>query len=93
MAGQMYDDVTKTRPERSLLVSKSKKGGRNVYGRVTVRHHGGNRQKVRIVDYKREKIGVPATVAAIEYDPKRSARLALLTYADGEKDILLHRSA
>jgi large subunit ribosomal protein L2 len=86
MTGPSFDEITKTKPERSLLVSKSKKGGRNAYGRITVRHQGGgNRQKVRIVDFKREKIGVTARVAAIEYDPKRSARLALLNYADGEK--------
>ncbi len=86
MTGMTFDEITKTKPERSLLVSKHKKGGRNTYGRITVRHQGGgNRQKVRIVDFKREKIGVPANVSAIEYDPKRSARLALLTYVDGEK--------
>ncbi len=86
MTGPSFDEITKTKPERSLLVSKSKKGGRNAYGRITVRHQGGgNRQKVRIVDFKREKIGITARVAAIEYDPKRSARLALLNYADGEK--------
>lgn len=90
MTGPLFDEITKTRPEKSLLVSKSKKGGRNSYGRITVRHHGGgNRQKVRIVDFKREKVGVAAKVTAIEYDPKRSARRALLTYADGEKRYII----
>jgi large subunit ribosomal protein L2 len=86
MTGATFEEVTKERPERSLLVPRSKSGGRNVYGRVTVRHRGGgSRRHVRVVDFKRDKHGIPATVAAIEYDPNRSARLALLHYADGEK--------
>lgn len=86
MTGPLFDEITKSKPEKSLLVSKTWRGGRNVYGRITVRHQGGgNRQKIRIVDFRRDKIGVPAKVAAIEYDPNRSARLALLSYADGEK--------
>jgi len=90
MTGLTFEEITKTKPERSLLVSKSKKAGRNVYGRITVRHQGGGaKQKVRIVDFKRAKIGIPAKVSAIEYDPKRSARLALLTYADGEKSYII----
>jgi large subunit ribosomal protein L2 len=86
MTGYAFDEITKTKPERSLLVERRKKGGRNAYGRVTVRHQGGgNRQQIRIVDFKRNKRDIPARVAAIEYDPNRTARLALLHYADGEK--------
>jgi large subunit ribosomal protein L2 len=90
MTGLTFEEITKTKPERSLLVSKSKKAGRNVYGRITVRHQGGGaKQRVRIVDFKRKKIGIPAKVSAIEYDPKRTARLALLSYADGEKSYII----
>jgi large subunit ribosomal protein L2 len=86
MTGYTFEEITKTKPERSLLKPLRKTGGRNLYGRVTVRHRGGGaRQHMRIVDFKREKWGVPARVAAIEYDPNRTARLALLFYADGEK--------
>lgn len=86
MTGYAFDEITKSTPERSLLVPRRKRGGRNSYGRVTVRHQGGgHRQAIRKVDFKREKHGIPAKVAAIEYDPNRTARLALLHYADGEK--------
>ena len=86
MTGATFEEITKATPERSLVVPRGQSGGRNVYGRVTVRHRGGgSRQHVRVVDFKREKRGIPAKVAAIEYDPNRSARLALLDYADGEK--------
>jgi large subunit ribosomal protein L2 len=86
MTGYAFDEITKSTPERSLLLPLRKHGGRNSYGRVTVRHRGGgHRQAIRKVDYKREKFGIPAKVAAIEYDPNRTARLALLHYADGEK--------
>ncbi|OFX12676.1 MAG: 50S ribosomal protein L2 [Anaerolinea sp. RIFOXYB12_FULL_60_12] len=86
MTGYTFDEITKSTPERSLLVPLRKSGGRNSYGRVTVRHRGGgHRQSIRKVDFKREKRGIPAKVAAIEYDPNRTARLALLYYADGEK--------
>jgi large subunit ribosomal protein L2 len=86
MTGYTFEEVTKTKPESSLLLPRQKHGGRNVYGRITVRHQGGgNRQQIRIVDYKREKRNIPARVAAIEYDPNRTARLALLYYVDGEK--------
>ncbi len=86
MTGYTFEEITKTEPERSLLVPRHKLGGRNVYGRVTVRHRGGgNRRFIRLVDFKRDKHGIPAKVAAIEYDPNRTARLALLHYADGEK--------
>ncbi|MGE5580804.1 MAG: 50S ribosomal protein L2 [Bacillota bacterium] len=81
-----YEEITKKEPERSLTVSKKKTSGRNAQGRVTVRHRGGGAKKiVRIVDFKREKDDIPAKVTAIEYDPGRSARIALLAYADGEK--------
>ena len=85
-----YDEVTKTTPEKSLLETKKKTGGRNSYGKITVRHiGGGNRQKYRVIDFKRNKDNIPATVAAIEYDPNRSAYIALLHYADGEKRYML----
>jgi large subunit ribosomal protein L2 len=86
MTGYTFEEITKSTPERSLLVTKKNRGGRNAQGRVTVRHRGGGaRRFVRVVDFKREKHGIPARVAAIEYDPNRTARLALLHYADGEK--------
>jgi large subunit ribosomal protein L2 len=86
MTGYTFEEVTKATPERSLLVPLRKSGGRNAHGRVTVRHRGGgHRRFIRIVDFKRDKQGIPAKVAAIEYDPNRTARLALLFYADGEK--------
>lgn len=86
MTGYSFEEITKSRPERSLLVDLRRTGGRNSYGRVTVRHRGGgNKQFIRLVDFKRNKRGIPARVVAIEYDPNRTARLALLFYADGEK--------
>lgn len=88
--GHTFEEITKTTPERSLLKPLRKSGGRNMYGRVTVRHRGGgHRRHLRIVDFKRDKRKIPARVAAIEYDPNRSARLALLHYADGEKRYIL----
>src|SRR5512142_148135 len=90
MTVSTFEEVTKKEPERSLLVSNKRQAGRNNQGRVTVRHRGGgNRPKYRIVDFKREKVGIPAKVVAIEYDPNRSARIALLNYADGEKRYIL----
>ncbi|MBI4457743.1 50S ribosomal protein L2 [Candidatus Uhrbacteria bacterium] len=81
-----FEDITKTEPEKSLIVNRKKMAGRNAQGKITVRHRGGGAaQFVRIVDFKQDKYGVPAKVAAIEYDPLRGARLALLHYADGEK--------
>lgn len=81
-----YDEITKTKPEKSLVTIRKKTGGRNCYGRMTARGiGGGHKQKLRLVDFKRNKHGVEATVSAIEYDPGRSARLALLQYKDGEK--------
>ncbi len=90
MTGYTFEEITKSSPERSLTVSLGRHGGRNSYGRVTVRHRGGgNRRLVRQIDFKREKRGIPAKVAAIEYDPNRTARLALLHYADGEKRYII----
>jgi len=86
MTGYMFEEITKSTPERSLTMTKRRHGGRNSYGRVTVRHRGGgHRRFIRIVDFKRDKRDIPAKVAAIEYDPNRTARLALLNYPDGEK--------
>jgi len=83
-------DITKTRPEKNLVVTRKKTGGRNCYGRVTARGIGrGHKQKIRLVDFKRDRHGVEATVAAIEYDPIRTARLALLEYKDGEKRYII----
>src|SRR5690606_26913497 len=85
-----FAEVTKTEPEKSLLEPLKKTGGRNVFGRITVRHRGGgHKQMYRIIDFKRDKLDIPAKVAAIEYDPTRSARIALLHYADGEKRYIL----
>jgi large subunit ribosomal protein L2 len=85
-----FSDITKTTPEKSLVEIRKKTGGRNHYGRVTARGiGGGHKQKIRLVDFKRNKHGVEATVAAIEYDPMRSARLALLQYKDGEKTYII----
>src|SRR5512142_3537939 len=90
MTGHSFEEITKSKPERSLLVELRKSGGRNSYGRVTVRHRGGGHKRfIRVVDFKRDKRDIPAKVAAIEYDPNRSARLALLNYADGEKRYIL----
>ena len=86
MTGYTFEEITKSKPERSLIVPLRKSGGRNTYGRITVRHRGGgHRRFIRLVDFKRDKHDIPARVAAIEYDPNRTARLALLNYADGEK--------
>jgi large subunit ribosomal protein L2 len=88
--GHTFEEITKSKPERSLLKELRRRGGRNSYGRITVRHRGGgHKRKIRIVDFKREKHNVPAKVAAIEYDPNRTARLALLNYVDGEKRYIL----
>ncbi|HNX10858.1 MAG TPA: 50S ribosomal protein L2 [bacterium] len=85
-----FSDITKKKPEKALVVIKKKTSGRNAQGSITVRHRGGGvKRYLRVVDYKREKFGVPATVKAIEYDPNRGARLALLAYADGEKRYII----
>lgn len=86
MTGSTFEEITKKDPEKSLTVSLKKSAGRNVHGHVTVRHRGGgHKRKYRIIDTKRDKVGTPAVVQAIEYDPNRSARIALLQYEDGEK--------
>jgi large subunit ribosomal protein L2 len=85
-----FEEITSTVPEKSLLVSQTKSGGRNSFGRLTSRHiGGGHKQKYRIIDFRREKTSIPAKVASIEYDPNRSARIALLHYVDGEKRYIL----
>ncbi|MRS02037.1 50S ribosomal protein L2 [bacterium] len=90
MTGYSFDEITKDTPERSLIVLRKARAGRDNKGRVSVRHQGGGeRQYIRIVDFKRNKIGIPARVSAIEYDPNRTARLALLVYADGEKRYII----
>ena len=90
MTSPSFDEITSTKPEKSLLETKKKTGGRNHAGRITVRHiGGGNRQKYRVIDFKRNKDNIPAKVATIEYDPNRSAYIALLNYADGEKRYIL----
>src|SRR5438105_14318149 len=90
MSVSTFEEITKKRPEKSLLVAQKKSGGRNNTGRITTRHRGGgHKQFYRIIDFKRNKFGVPGKVAAIEYDPNRSARIALIHYADGEKRYIL----
>ncbi|WP_034992968.1 50S ribosomal protein L2 [Liquorilactobacillus vini] len=90
MTGSDFSEITKTVPEKSLLVSQSKTAGRNSYGRITVRHRGGgHKRQYRLIDFKRLKDDVPATVKAIEYDPNRSANIALLVYADGTKSYII----
>ena len=90
MSGDTFEDITKDRPERGLVSELRKSGGRNAHGKITVRHRGGgSRRQYRQVDFKRDKHDIPAKVVAIEYDPNRSARLALLTYADGEKRYII----
>lgn len=85
-----FEDITTSKPEKSLLAKKPKKAGRNNYGRITCRHKGGgNHARYRIIDFKRTKDGVPARVASIEYDPNRTSRIALLHYADGEKRYII----
>ncbi len=90
MTGYGFEEITKSTPERSLLIIRKNHSGRNNLGKVTVRHRGGgSRRFIRVVDFKRNKLNVPAKVSAIEYDPNRTARLALLVYADGEKRYII----
>ena len=90
MTGSDFSEITKDTPEKSLLVSLQKRSGRNNQGKITVRHRGGgSRKKYRIIDFKRNKDGVPATVIGIEYDPNRTANIALIAYADGQKSYIL----
>jgi large subunit ribosomal protein L2 len=90
MSGATFEELTGVAPEKSLLVPLKKKAGRNSRGVITVRHRGGgSRRKLRLIDFKRDKIAVPGKIASIEYDPNRSARIALIHYADGEKRYIL----
>ena len=92
MTGSDFSEITKTTPEKSLVVSLSKTAGRNNQGKITVRHRGGGaKRKYRVIDFKRRKDGIPATVIGIEYDPNRTANIALICYADGEKATSLHQ--
>ena len=85
MSGYDFAEITKSAPEKSLVVSLKKNAGRNAQGKITVRHRGGgSRRKYRVIDFKRRKDGIPATVVGIEYDPNRTANIALICYADGE---------
>lgn len=90
MTGATFEEITKTKPEKSLLKPLRKKGGRSNQGRITVRHRGGGAKRMyRIIDFKRDKVGIRGEVASIEYDPNRSARIALIHYADGEKRYII----
>ena len=90
MTGSTFEEITRTKPERSLLRPLRKQAGRNVQGRITVRHRGGgHKRQYRLIDFKRDKASIPARVRSIEYDPNRSARIALLVYADGEKRYII----
>lgn len=90
MTGQTFEEITRTEPEKSLIEPLVKQAGRNTYGRITVRHRGGGHaRKYRVIDFRRDKLDIPARVDSIEYDPNRSARIALLVYNDGEKRYIL----
>ena len=90
MTGSDFSEITKSTPEKSLTVSKNSKAGRNAQGKITVRHRGGGaKRKYRIIDFKRDKDGIPATVKSIEYDPNRTANIALICYADGQKAYII----
>ncbi|MCD4737842.1 MAG: 50S ribosomal protein L2, partial [Anaerolineae bacterium] len=90
MTGYTFEEITRDKPEQSLLRPLRKKAGRNVHGRITVHHRGGgHRRKYRLIDFRRNKFGIPARVDSIEYDPNRSARIALLVYVDGEKRYII----
>jgi large subunit ribosomal protein L2 len=90
MSGYTFDEITKEKPEKSLLVAKKSKAGRNFRGKITVRHRGGGEKRnLRIIDFKRDKLNIPGKVASIEYDPNRTARIALIHYKDGEKRYII----
>jgi large subunit ribosomal protein L2 len=90
MTSSTFEEITKTKPERSLIAPLRKRAGRNTQGRITVRHRGGgHKRQYRVIDFKRDKVGIPARVASIEYDPNRSSRIALLHYVDGEKRYII----
>src|SRR5688572_17638034 len=89
-SGYMFTEITKSKPEKALTITKTRASGRNNQGKITVRHRGGGaKRKIRIIDFKRDKTGVPGKVAAIEYDPGRTARIALIFYRDGEKRYII----
>src|SRR6266508_3874358 len=88
--GHSFNEITRSKPEKSLLLPKKRQAGRNNQGKITVRHRGGGAKKrLRIIDFKRDKLGVPGKIATIEYDPNRSARIALVHYVDGEKRYII----
>lgn len=88
--GYNFEEITKSKPERSLVVIRKSRAGRNASGKITVRHRGGgHKRQIRLIDFKRNKLNIPARVSSIEYDPNRTARIALLTYVDGEKRYIL----
>ncbi len=90
MTGHTFDEITRSKPEKSLTEPLRKRAGRNHQGRITVRHRGGgHRRRYRVIDFKRDKFGIPGRVASIEYDPNRSARIALIAYVDGEKRYMI----
>jgi large subunit ribosomal protein L2 len=90
MSGYTFDEITRSKPEKSLLLPKKRQAGRNFRGKITVRHRGGGeKRRLRIIDFKRDKIDIPGRVASVEYDPNRSARIALIHYVDGEKRYIL----
>jgi large subunit ribosomal protein L2 len=90
MSGYTFDEITKSKPEKSLIIAKKSKAGRNFRGVVTVRHRGGGEKRnLRIIDFKRDKLDIPGKVAAVEYDPNRTARIALIHYLDGEKRYII----
>jgi len=90
MTGYSFEEITASKPERSLVAKRTNSAGRNVRGKITVRHRGGgHKRRYRIIDFKRDKVGIPAKVQTIEYDPNRTARIALIAYADGEKRYIL----
>jgi large subunit ribosomal protein L2 len=90
MSGHSFDEITKSKPEKSLLATRKKMAGRNAQGKITLRHRGGgSKRRIRLIDFRRDKVGVPGRVAAIEYDPGRSSRIALIFYRDGEKRYII----
>lgn len=90
MTGSTFEEITRSKPTRALIKDRRRSGGRNMHGRITVRHRGGgHRRHLRVIDFKRDKVNIPARVASIEYDPNRSARIALLNYADGERRYII----
>ena len=89
-SGFSFDEITKSKPEKSLLATRKKTAGRNAHGRITVRHRGGgSKRRIRIIDFKRDKLGIPGRVSSVEYDPGRSARIALVSYRDGDKRYII----